>query len=115
MSARGHERRFSHVRIADGFRRYRTCACSPPPGTAGAKFVCSAALAGADVSIDRSPLCDAKTPHALGVPSVLHAKNNLHDTLHFIELLRIQVVGDLDVFVVGSGDFKREACVGELD
>jgi hypothetical protein len=40
----------------------------------------------------------------------LHAKNNVHDTLHFIELLRIQVVGDLDVFVVGSGDLEREAC-----
>jgi hypothetical protein len=39
----------------------------------------------------------------------------MDDTLHFIELLRIQVVGDFDVFVVGSGDLEFEACGGELD
>jgi hypothetical protein len=59
--------------------------------------------------------CDAKTPHALGSASVLHAKNNVHNTLHFTEPLRIEVVGDLDVFVFRSGDLESEACGCELN
>jgi hypothetical protein len=51
----------------------------------------------------------------LSAASVLHAKNNVHDTLHFTELLRVQVVGDLDVFVVRPGDLEREACGCELN
>jgi hypothetical protein len=51
----------------------------------------------------------------LSAASVLHAKNNVHDTLHFTELLRVQVVGDLDVFVVRPGDLECEACGCELN
>jgi hypothetical protein len=31
--------------------------------------------------------------------SALHAKDNVNDTLHRIELLRVQIVGHLDVLV----------------
>jgi hypothetical protein len=54
-------------------------------------------------------------PHAPGAASALHAKNDVHDALHFIEPLRIQVVGHLDVFVVRPGDLEGEACGCELD
>jgi hypothetical protein len=45
----------------------------------------------------------------------LHAKDNVHDTLHFTEPLRVQVVGDLDVFVVRPRDLEGEACGCELN
>ena len=51
---------------------------------------------------------------ALGDASVLHAKNNVHDMLHIPEMLRVEVVGDLDVFVVCPGDLEDEACGCEL-
>jgi hypothetical protein len=41
--------------------------------------------------------------------SALHAKNDMHDTLHVIEALRVQLVGHLDVLVVCPGDFEGEA------
>jgi hypothetical protein len=47
--------------------------------------------------------------------SSLHAKNDVHDALHFTEPFRVQFVGRLDVFVVGSGDLKCEACGCEFD
>jgi hypothetical protein len=47
--------------------------------------------------------------------SVLHSKNNLHDTPHFTEPLRVEVVGDLDVFMVRPGDLESEACGCELN
>jgi hypothetical protein len=50
-----------------------------------------------------------------GPSSALHAKNDVHDALHFTEPLRVQFVGYLDVFVVGSGDFERKACGCEFD
>jgi len=49
-------------------------------------------------------------PHAPIAASALHAKNNMHDALHFTEPLRVQVVGHLDVFVVRPGDLEGEAC-----
>ena len=52
---------------------------------------------------------------APAVVSALHAKNDVHDALHFTEPLRVQIVGHLDVFVVGSGDLEGEACGGELN
>jgi hypothetical protein len=57
----------------------------------------------------------AKTPQALGDASVLHAKNNVHDMLHITETLRVEVVGDLDVFVVRPGDLEGEARGCELN
>ena len=39
----------------------------------------------------------------------------MHDALHFTGSLRIQFVGHLDVFMVGSGDLEREACGCEFD
>jgi hypothetical protein len=41
--------------------------------------------------------------------SALHAKNDVHDALYFTELLRVQVVGHLDVFVVRPGDLENKA------
>ena len=52
---------------------------------------------------------------ALGHASVLHAKNNVHDMPHITEMLRVEVVGDLDVFVVCPGDLEGEACGCELN
>jgi len=45
----------------------------------------------------------------------LHAKNDVHNALHFTEPLRVQVVGHLDVFVVRPGDLEGEACGCELN
>jgi hypothetical protein len=47
--------------------------------------------------------------------SALHAKNDVHNSLHFAEPLRVQIEGHLDVFVIGSGDLEREACGREFD
>ena len=47
--------------------------------------------------------------------SALHAKNNVHDALHFTEPLRVQLVSHLDVFVVRPGDLEGEACGCELN
>jgi hypothetical protein len=47
--------------------------------------------------------------------SVLHAKNNVHDALHFTEPLRVQLIGHFDVFVDPPGDLKGEACGCELN
>ena len=58
---------------------------------------------------------DAMQPHAQDVVSASHAKNDVHDALHFIEPLRIQVVRHLDVFMVRPGDLEREARGSELD
>jgi hypothetical protein len=58
---------------------------------------------------------DARQPPAPAVVSVLHAKNDVHDALHFTEPLRVQIAGHLDVFVVGSGDLEGEACGREFD
>jgi hypothetical protein len=33
--------------------------------------------------------------------SALHAKNNVHDALHFTEALRVQVISHFNVLVVG--------------
>jgi hypothetical protein len=52
---------------------------------------------------------------AHGADSGLHAKNDVHDTLHFTEPLRDQVVGHLDIFVVPPGDLEGEAYGGELN
>ena len=40
----------------------------------------------------------------------MHAKNDVHDALHVIEALRVQLVGHFDVAVVCSGDFECKAC-----
>jgi hypothetical protein len=54
--------------------------------------------------------------HTHPVPaSALHAKNDVHDSLHFAEPLRVQIEGHLDVFVVGSGDLECKACECEFD
>src|SRR6266478_2001435 len=45
----------------------------------------------------------------------LHTKNDVHDALHLSEALRVQVVGRLDVFLVGAGELEREACRCELN
>jgi hypothetical protein len=45
----------------------------------------------------------------------LHAKNDVHNVLHFTEPLRVQFVGHLDVFVVRPGDLEGEACGCELN
>ena len=45
----------------------------------------------------------------------MHAKNNVHDALHFTEPLRVQIVGHLDVFVVRPGDLEGEARGCELN
>jgi len=50
-----------------------------------------------------------------GSASVLHAKHNVHDTVHFAEPLRVEVVGDLDVLIVRPGDLESEACGCELN
>ena len=47
--------------------------------------------------------------------SALHAKNDMHDALHVIEALRVQLVGHLDVLVVCPGDFEGEACGRKLE
>ena len=39
----------------------------------------------------------------------MHPKNDVHDALHVIEVLRVQLVGHFDVVVVCSGDFECEA------
>ena len=44
----------------------------------------------------------------------MHAKNDVHDALHFTEPLRVQVIGHLDVFVVRPGDLEGEARGCEL-
>ena len=38
----------------------------------------------------------------------------MHDALHVIEALRVQLVGHFDVVVVCSGDFECKACGREL-
>jgi hypothetical protein len=58
---------------------------------------------------------DARQRHAQGFVSASHAKNDVHDALHFTEPLRVKVVGHLDVFVVRPGDLEGEACGSELD
>jgi hypothetical protein len=55
------------------------------------------------------------TPLAPAAVSALHAKNDVHDALHFTEPFRVQFVGRLDVFVVGSGDLEREVCGCDFD
>ena len=52
---------------------------------------------------------------AEGVVSGSHTKNYVHDALHFTEPVRVQFVGHLDVFVVGSGDLERQARGCEFD
>src|SRR5271168_2945988 len=52
--------------------------------------------------------------HAPGSASALHAKNGVHDALHVIEALRVQLVGHFDVVVVCSGDFERKSCGRKL-
>ena len=54
-------------------------------------------------------------PHAPIAASTLQAKNDVHNALHFNELLRVQVVGHLDVFVVRPGDLEGKACACELN
>ena len=44
-----------------------------------------------------------------------HAKNDVHDAFDFTETLRVEVEGDLDVFVVLPGDLEGEACGCELN
>jgi hypothetical protein len=39
----------------------------------------------------------------------LHAKNDVDDAPHLVELLRVQVIGHLDVFMVLPGDLKGES------
>ena len=39
----------------------------------------------------------------------------MHNALHFNELLGVQVVGHLDVFVVRPGDLEGKACACELN
>src|SRR6266404_3929969 len=55
------------------------------------------------------PQYDARQPLAPAAVSALHAKNDMHDALHFTEPFRVQFVSRLDVFVVGSGDLEGEA------
>ena len=45
-----------------------------------------------------------------GAASALHAKNDVHDALHIIETLRVQLVGHFDVVVVCSSDFECKPC-----
>ena len=52
---------------------------------------------------------------APAVVSALHAKNDVHDALHFTEPLRVKVVGHLDVFVVRPGYLEGEAFGCELN
>jgi len=58
---------------------------------------------------------EARQPHAPVAASALHAKNDVHNALHVPEPLRVQVVGHLDVLVVGPRDFKGETCRCELN
>lgn len=52
--------------------------------------------------------------HAVAV-SALHAEDNVNDTLHHIELLRVQIVGHLDVTAFRPRDLEGEACRCELN
>ena len=45
----------------------------------------------------------------------MHAKNDVHNALHFTQPLLVQVVGHLDVFVVRPGDLEGETCGCELN
>jgi hypothetical protein len=47
--------------------------------------------------------------------SALHAENDMNDALHFVELLWVQVVSDLDVLVFRPPDFESETCQCELN
>ena len=44
----------------------------------------------------------------------MDAKNDVHDALHVIEVLRVQLIGHFDVVVVCSGDFECKACGRKL-
>jgi hypothetical protein len=44
-----------------------------------------------------------------GFASALHAKNDVDDAPHLAELLRVQVVGHLDVLMVLPGDLEGKA------
>jgi len=57
---------------------------------------------------DRSPLARRRR-------SGSDAKNDVDDMFDFTETLRVEVEGDLDVFVVLPGDFEGEACGCELN
>ena len=72
------------------------------------------ARADASISIALPSMTPGNHPHR-AVVSALHTKNDVHDALHFTEPLRVQIVGHLDVFVVGSGDLEGEACGREFD
>ena len=54
-------------------------------------------------------------PRAPAATSAMHAENDVHDALHVTELLRVQVVGHFDVFVVRPGDLEGEARGCELN
>ena len=54
-------------------------------------------------------------PHAPIAASALQVKKDVHNALHFNDLLRVQVVGHLDVFVVRPGDLEGKACACELN
>jgi hypothetical protein len=45
----------------------------------------------------------------------LHPKYNLYDALHLTKLLRVQVIGHLDVLVFRPRDLEEEACRCELN
>ena len=47
--------------------------------------------------------------------SVLHAKDNVHDALHFAEPRRVQVEGNFDVLVVRPVDLEGEPGRRELN
>ena len=45
----------------------------------------------------------------------LHAKNDVNNALHVTEPLRVEVIGNLDVFMVCPGDLEGKACGCELN
>jgi hypothetical protein len=74
------------------------------------------ASARVNVSISIAWVSMTQSNHTHPEPaSTLHAKNDVHDSLHFAEPLRVPIEGHFDVFVVGSRDLEREACGSEFD
>ena len=58
---------------------------------------------------------DHASPLARRRRSGSHAKNDVHDAFDFTEMLRVEVEGDFDVFVVLPGDLEGEARGCELN
>jgi hypothetical protein len=89
----------------------RTCSDS---GRQGARSPLASARVNVSISIAWVSMTQSNHTHPEPA-STLHAKNDVHDSLHFAEPLRVQIEGHFDVFVVGSRDLEREACGCEFD